>query len=70
MLNISFNFGGVNIPIHPLDAVSDDFSMTDSNGQPICIGTFQPITSAFSLLGSYDIICESPSSVAGWLGIY
>jgi len=56
LLNISFNFGGVNYPIHPLDTVSDDFNATDSNGNHICLGTFQPITTAFSLLGSYDII--------------
>jgi len=56
MLNISFNFGGMNYPIHPLDTVSNDFNRTDSNGNPICVGTFQPITSAFSLLGSYDMI--------------
>jgi hypothetical protein len=56
LLNISFNFGGVNYPIHPLDTVSDDFNMTDSSGNSICVGTFQPITTAFSLLGSYDLI--------------
>jgi len=56
LLNISFNFGGVNYPIHPLDTVSSDFNMTDSSGNPTCIGTFQPITTAFSLLGSYDLI--------------
>jgi hypothetical protein len=73
LLNISFNFGGVNYPIHPLDTVSSDFNMTDSSGNPACIGTvgiqlsicrsfaqicsqFQPITTAFSLLGSYDLI--------------
>jgi hypothetical protein len=56
MLNISFNFGGVNFPIHPLDTISSDFDMTDSNGNTICVGTFQPITTAFSLLGSYDLI--------------
>ncbi|KAF7987046.1 hypothetical protein HWV62_175 [Athelia sp. TMB] len=56
MLNISFNFGGVNIPIHPLDTVSADFDVTDSNGKTMCVGAFQPITSAFSLLGSYDLI--------------
>lgn len=39
LLNISFNFGGVNYPIHPLDTVSADFNMTDSTGQPICVGT-------------------------------
>jgi len=39
MLNISFNFGGVNFPIHPLDTVSSDFDMTDSNGNTVCVGT-------------------------------
>ncbi|KAF9533071.1 aspartic peptidase domain-containing protein [Crepidotus variabilis] len=56
-LNISFNFGGVNYPIHPLDTVVDDnFAKTDSTGKKVCIGAFQPITSAFSLLGNYDMI--------------
>lgn len=39
MLNISFNFGGVNFPIHPLDTVSADFNMTDSSGKTMCVGT-------------------------------
>jgi len=56
LLNISFNFGGVNIPIHPLDTVNNDFHYKDSNGNPACVGAFQPITSAFSLLGTYDMI--------------
>jgi hypothetical protein len=55
-LNISMNFGGVNYPVHPLDTVDNNFAQTDSNGNPICIGSFQPITSAFSLLGHYDMI--------------
>ncbi|KAF5343209.1 hypothetical protein D9758_013441 [Tetrapyrgos nigripes] len=56
MLNISFNFGGVNYPVHPLDTVDDNFGLHDDNGNHICIGSFQPITSAFSLLGNYDMI--------------
>lgn len=56
ILNISFSFGGVKIPIHPLDTSSSDFHLTDSNGNTVCVGTFQPITSAFSLLGEYDLI--------------
>ncbi|KAL5512740.1 hypothetical protein ACEPAG_3006 [Sanghuangporus baumii] len=56
MLNISLKFGGVTFPIHPLDASSSDFGLTNSAGQKVCVGTFQPITSAFSLLGEYDII--------------
>ncbi|KAF9464127.1 aspartic peptidase domain-containing protein [Collybia nuda] len=55
-LNISFNFGGISYPVHPLDTVDDNFSRTDLNGNKICIGAFQPITSAFSLLGHYDMI--------------
>ncbi|GBE83097.1 hypothetical protein SCP_0501440 [Sparassis crispa] len=56
MLNISFKFGGQDYPVHPLDTSSSDFDMVNSLGQPVCVGTFQPITSAFSLLGEYDII--------------
>jgi len=56
LLNISFNFGGVNFPIHPLDTVNNDFNYKDGSGKPACIGAFQPITSAFSLLGTYDMI--------------
>ncbi|KII90941.1 hypothetical protein PLICRDRAFT_107217 [Plicaturopsis crispa FD-325 SS-3] len=56
MLNISFKFGGVTYPVHPLDTVSDDFNEKDSNGNHVCVGAFQPITSAFSLLGEYDMI--------------
>ncbi|THV03007.1 acid protease [Dendrothele bispora CBS 962.96] len=56
MLNISFNFGGINYPIHPLDTVDDNFNIRDANGTHVCIGSFQPITSAFSILGNYDMI--------------
>ncbi|KAF4617111.1 hypothetical protein D9613_005969 [Agrocybe pediades] len=55
-LNVSFNFGGRNYPIHPLDLVDDNFSKTDATGKKVCIGSFQPITSAFSMLGHYDMI--------------
>ena len=56
MLNISFKFGGVDFPIHPLDTSSSDFGLINSEGKSVCVGTFQPITSAFSLLGEYDLI--------------
>lgn len=73
-LNITFKFGGVDFPIHPLDTVSNDIPTTDSSGKSVCIGAvsvlypfitlvlslttlqYQPITSAFSLLGEYDMI--------------
>jgi hypothetical protein len=38
LLNISFKFGGVTYPIHPLDTVNDDFDYTDANGNHLCIG--------------------------------
>ncbi|KAJ8080231.1 hypothetical protein PM082_017061 [Marasmius tenuissimus] len=56
MLNISFNFGGKNYPVHPLDTVDDNFNYRDEKGNRMCIGAFQPITTAFSLLGHYDMI--------------
>ncbi|CCM06639.1 uncharacterized protein FIBRA_08920 [Fibroporia radiculosa] len=56
MLNISFKFGGVDYPISPLDTSSSEFDVVNSAGDPVCVGAFQPISSAFSLLGEYDII--------------
>ncbi|KAL0565110.1 hypothetical protein V5O48_016923 [Marasmius crinis-equi] len=56
MLNISFNFGGKNYPVHPMDTVDDNFNYRDAQGNRMCIGAFQPITTAFSLLGNYDMI--------------
>ncbi|KAF9220898.1 acid protease [Gyrodon lividus] len=56
LINVTFNFGGASYPIHPLDVSSSDFGVTFSNGNPACLGTFQPISSAFSLLGEYDMI--------------
>ncbi|TBU23206.1 aspartic peptidase A1 [Dichomitus squalens] len=56
LINLTIKFGGIEYPIHPLDVSSSDFDMVDSTGNPVCVGTFQPITSAFSLLGEYDII--------------
>ncbi|KAJ8481245.1 hypothetical protein ONZ45_g15372 [Pleurotus djamor] len=53
---LSFRFGGIEYPVHPLDVVNDDFALTDKLGKRVCIGAFQPITSAFSLLGNYDMI--------------
>jgi len=55
-LNITFNFGGRSYPVHPLDVVDDNFGKVDSTGKKVCIGAFQPITSAFSILGHYDMI--------------
>ncbi|KAF9454879.1 acid protease [Macrolepiota fuliginosa MF-IS2] len=55
-LNLTFNFGGKSYPVHSLDTVDDNFNRVDSTGQKVCLGAFQPITSAFSLLGHYDMI--------------
>ncbi|KAG7445719.1 aspartic peptidase A1 [Guyanagaster necrorhizus] len=56
LLNVSFNFGGQNYPVHPLDTVDDNFDIKNANGSRVCIGAFQPITTAFSILGNYDMI--------------
>jgi hypothetical protein len=53
-LNLSFVLSGVNLPIHPLDIVSNDIASSTSSG--LCYGPFQPISSAFSMLGYYDMI--------------
>ncbi|KAI9573666.1 aspartic peptidase domain-containing protein [Boletus coccyginus] len=56
LINVTLNFGGVSYPVHPLDVSSSDFGVKFSNGKQACLGTFQPISSAFSLLGEYDMI--------------
>jgi hypothetical protein len=55
LLNVSFKFGGVTYPIHPLDLNSDSPDLRQ--GSASCIGPFQPIGSgAFSIIGDYDMI--------------
>ncbi|KAI0695469.1 aspartic peptidase domain-containing protein [Cytidiella melzeri] len=41
-LNVTFKFQNVSYPIHPLDT-SADIGRTDSDGNPVCLGSFQPI---------------------------
>lgn len=53
LLNISFVFGGVTYPIHPLDTSSSDFDMVDFNGNPVCVGAVCIRSSVF-LLRSTD----------------
>jgi len=55
-LNISVVFGGQIYAIHPLDTSSSDFDAKFSNGSAACVGTFQPISTAFSLTGEFDTI--------------
>ncbi|KAI0270005.1 acid protease [Gloeopeniophorella convolvens] len=55
-LNLTFKFGGQTYPVHPLDVSTSDLGYTDASGNTRCVGSFQPITTAFSLLGEYDII--------------
>ncbi|EJU02738.1 acid protease [Dacryopinax primogenitus] len=55
-LNISVVMGGVTFPVHPLDTISSDFGLKDINGNTVCLGTFQPITTAFSVTNEFDMI--------------
>ncbi|KAL7281692.1 hypothetical protein ACG7TL_005010 [Trametes sanguinea] len=44
-LNITFKFGGVSYPVHPLDTVMDDLQgPLDDTGKPSCVGAFQPMS--------------------------
>lgn len=54
MLNLTFMFGGVAYPIHPLDVVDDNFNKVDANGKKVCIGAvcFYPSI----LLSSYQTL--------------
>ncbi|KAI0663518.1 acid protease [Cubamyces menziesii] len=53
-LNVTFVFAGVQFPVHPLDTVTNAFyGPPDENGNPTCVGAFQPITTEQS---GFDII--------------
>lgn len=41
-LNVSFNFGGINYPMHPFDLVDDNFLKVDATGKKVCIGSVCP----------------------------
>jgi hypothetical protein len=58
LLNISFNFGGVNIPIHPFDTVNNDFDYTDSNGNPKCIGAVRISSPSIPFKTSLIVPCS------------
>ena len=49
LIQISFRFGGVEIPIHPLDAVMSEFSYKDANGKTACVGSVSLFLFAFFL---------------------
>lgn len=38
LINLSFKFGGVEYPVHPLDVSTSDFNMVDATGTPVCVG--------------------------------
>ena len=40
-VNVTFKFGGVSFPIHPLDA-NIDLNATDSDGNHVCFGAVRP----------------------------
>ncbi|KAF9464126.1 aspartic peptidase domain-containing protein [Collybia nuda] len=60
-VNITFRFGGKNLPIHPLDAtlVPETIGVTNivnSRGQVSCIGTFQPMSYDTGFSPNYDMV--------------
>ncbi|KLO13868.1 acid protease [Schizopora paradoxa] len=60
-LNISFSFGGVKYPIHPLDLSLPFDPNGDALADDMCIGTFMPSSaSSFEKLGELDIILGMP----------
>ncbi|KAI0769917.1 acid protease [Fomes fomentarius] len=52
-VNVTFKFAGVKFPIHPLDA-NIDLNMTDSHGNHVCYGAFQPMAAQDD--ATYDVI--------------
>lgn len=53
-LNVTFKFANVSYSIHPLDT-SLDVGKTDSLGNPLCVGAFQPIADS-AQSSNYDMI--------------
>ncbi|KIM89410.1 hypothetical protein PILCRDRAFT_60964 [Piloderma croceum F 1598] len=45
-IDLTFYFGGQPYPIHPLDTNLDgsQLNLMDDNGNPVCIGAFQPVS--------------------------
>ena len=52
LINLTFAFGGVSYPVHPLDVSSSDFGVTFSNGNPACLGTVRVVSSRPAFWGS------------------
>ncbi|KAF8230075.1 acid protease [Tricholoma matsutake] len=60
-VNITFKFAGQRYPIHPLDLSLDPSfvgmsSLTNSQGQKSCIGTFQPVSFKTGSTPQYDMV--------------
>ncbi|KAG6887508.1 hypothetical protein C0995_014740 [Termitomyces sp. Mi166 len=60
-VNITFKFNNKSYPVHPLDVTLDPMiigmsGVVDSEGQPLCIGTFQPFTYDTGAEPSYDMV--------------
>ncbi|CCM01494.1 uncharacterized protein FIBRA_03548 [Fibroporia radiculosa] len=53
-LNVTFKFGGVSFPINPLDTNLNSFTVKNADGDTVCVGAFQPITTASA--PSFDMI--------------
>ena len=54
-LNVTFKFANVSYPIHPLDASLSSLGKADKLGNPVCVGSFQPIQ-ASAQSDTYDMI--------------
>lgn len=56
-LSLAFILGGVTVPIHPLDIVSNDLSTPNSNG--LCIGAVSIVCRACSIVTLLTSICAA-----------
>ena len=49
LINVSFKFGGVEIPIHPLDTAMSEFNYKDASGNVKCVGSVSlPLIASFN----------------------
>lgn len=63
LLNLTFKFGGISFPIHPLDVSSSDFDMVDPSGNTVCAGAvgLSLCSDAISLLIIHCAYSSNPS---------
>lgn len=67
LISVSFEFGGVQIPIHPLDTVMSEFNYKNANGTSACVGSVR--SSLFIGLRFLTVLSSVPTYHVGFQSI-